>query len=189
MNAPYTLQRHKLSVEDYHRMGEAGILREDSRVELIEGDLIDKSPIGSAHASVLDSLVTMLVRLTDDRTARVSSQNPLSLPPDSEPEPDAMLLRPRADRYRDALPGAADVLLLIEVADSSLGYDRGAKLPLYARHGIAEVWIVDIQKQLVDVYRVPGPDGYRSMTIVDGSGAVTPLNLPGLSFPIASIFS
>src|SRR5438128_887210 len=112
MNAPHTLPRHKLTVDDYHQMGHAGILTEESRVELLEGELIDMAPIGSLHAGVLNTLVEILNRQAAG-TAIVSIQNPVSHPPGSEPQPDIVLLKPRADRYYDALPGASDVLLLI----------------------------------------------------------------------------
>jgi Uma2 family endonuclease len=112
MSTPLTLSPHKLSVEDYHQMGRAGILGEDSRVELIEGELIDMAPIGSLHVSVVSTLSMFFARQVGE-LAIVSTQNPVSLPPDSEPQPDIVLLRPRPDRYRSALPTAADVMLLI----------------------------------------------------------------------------
>src|SRR5438093_104740 len=121
--ASLPLPRHKLSVEQFHEMGRAGILREDSRVELIEGELIDMAPIGNLHASIVSALSMLFSQRVGD-AAIVWPQNPLSLPPHDEPQPDIALLRPKADRYRDALPAASDVLLVIEVADTSLQYDR-----------------------------------------------------------------
>src|SRR5688572_28456489 len=119
MNAPLILPRHKLSLDDYHRMGAAGILHEDSRVELIEGELIDMAPIGSQHASVVTTLTELLISQVRG-IAIVMSQNPVSLPPYNEPQLDIAVLKPRADRYRNALPSADDTLLIIEVADSTI---------------------------------------------------------------------
>ena len=131
MSATFAPTRHKLSVEDYHKLGDAGVLTEDSRVELVDGELIDMAPIGSLHASVVSTLSMFFARHVGDR-AIVSTQNPVILPPDSEPQPDIALLKPSADRYRNALPTASDVLLIIEVADTTLDYDRTIKLPRYA---------------------------------------------------------
>ena len=133
MSAVFTPTRYKLSVEDYHKLGAAGVLTEDSRVELIEGELIEMAPIGPKHASVVDTLVALLASQAANQF-RLSTQNPLTLIPMSEPQPDLMLLKPRSDRYASSLPGAADVLAVIEVSDKTLEYDRGPKLSLYARH-------------------------------------------------------
>jgi len=143
-------------------MGRVGILREDSRVELLEGELIDMSPIGSVHLSVVNTLTMIFARQVGD-VAIVSTQNPVSLLPDSEPQPDIALLRPRQDRYRNALPVATDVLLIVEVSDTSIEYDRQVKLPLYAQHGIPEVWIIDLQAGCMEIYRDPNERGYRKL--------------------------
>ena len=129
--------RHRFDVDDYYRMAEAGILSPEDRVELIEGEIVDMAPIGSAHGGTVVSLTELVARLVADGKVLVSVQGSLRLDRHNEPQPDLMLLRPRADRYRDSHPTAADVLLLVEVADSSLAYDRGPKLALYARHGVA----------------------------------------------------
>jgi Uma2 family endonuclease len=131
MSAVFTPTRHKLSVDDYHKLGEAGILDEDSRVELIEGELIDMAPIGPPHMMAVNRLNRLLVRAVGD-LGIVSIQNPITLPPHSEPQPDIAVLRPGIDKRGAGLPGPADVLLLIEVADTTLAYDRGTKLQLYA---------------------------------------------------------
>jgi Uma2 family endonuclease len=131
------LRRHRLTVSEYHKMGEAGILGPHTRVELIDGEIIDMAPIESRHAGTVNMLVERLGKATGDR-AILAVQNPLVLNDYWEPQPDVMLLRLRPDHYRNSHPGAADVLLLIEVAESSAGYDRNAKLPGYARHGIPE---------------------------------------------------
>src|SRR5687767_3229793 len=118
MRSSLALTRHKLSIHDYHQMGKAGILGENNRVELIDGELIDMAPIGSLHASVVSTLSMWFARNVGE-LAIVSTQNPIGLPPDNELQPDIALLRPRPDRYRDALPTAAEVMLLIEVSDKT----------------------------------------------------------------------
>lgn len=187
MSAVLTPTRHKLSVEDYHRLGEAGILGEDSRVELIEGDLIDMVPIGGTHMGVVNRLTRLLVLGVRD-LGEVSVQNPVRLSRYSEPQPDFAILRPRAGDAASAVPGVADVLLLIEVADTTLTYDRGTKLALYARSGIAEVWIVNLQAKCVEVYRQPAADGYGTRLDVARDGRVTPIALPAVSIPAGEIF-
>jgi Uma2 family endonuclease len=177
MNLPHTLTRHKLSLEAYHQMAQAGILDEDSRVELIEGELIDMAPIGSRHAWTLNLLNKALVDAVGD-TAIVSPQNPIALPPDSEPQPDIAVLRPKASGYGDALPGAADVLLLIEVADTSVEYDRTIKLRLYAVHGIPEVWLFDLPRSVVEVNLEPTAKGYRRRLEQKSTEILSPSLLP-----------
>ncbi len=152
--------RHKLDVDAYHRMGEAGIFAPGERVELIDGELIDMAPIGQGHAAVVNRLNEALVIASAGR-AIVSPQNSVRLGRFSEPQPDLALLRRRADFYETGeRPGPADVLLLVEVADNSLRFDRTVKLPLYARSGIVEVWIVDLRRRVVDVFRAPAGDAY-----------------------------
>ncbi len=138
----YEVTRRRFTVHDYHRMGEAGILHEDDRVELIEGELVEMAAIGTRHLTCVNGLTRMLVRGVGDE-AIVSVQNPVRLDEHSEPQPDLTVLRMRD--YRESLPVPEDVLLLIEVSDTTLAYDRGVKLPLYARSGIREVWIVDLR--------------------------------------------
>jgi Uma2 family endonuclease len=178
------VRRWKLNVDDYHRMAEAGILHDDDRVELIEGELIEMTPIGGPHMGTVNRLTHRLVQAASDR-AIVSVQNPVRLDPHSEPQPDFALLR--ADIASDTVPTAADVLLLIEVADSSLRYDRTIKLPLYARHGIAEVWIVDVESGTVEIYREPIGDGYAAVARAKPGESVEPALLPGLRIAVADI--
>lgn len=170
------LQRHLLTVDDYHRMAEAGVLAPDARVELIEGELIAMAPQTSLHACTVNTLVKRLTLALADR-AMLACQTPVRLSPHTEPEPDLMLLRPRDDAYALSHPGPADVLLLIEVADTSVRYDREVKLPLYALHGVAEVWIVDLQAGLLRTHRRPHADAYLETNASRAPGVVT---LPGL---------
>ena len=148
------LTRHKLTVYDYHRMADAGILGEAERVELIDGEIIDMAAIGSGHASVVGRITQVLV-LAFQKTALVWVQNPVWLDEYNEPQPDFAVLKPRADFYASQHPGPADILLLVEVGDSSLRYDRDVKLPLYARAGIPEVWIVDLRRRMLSSHRLP----------------------------------
>jgi len=155
--------RHRLTVRDYHRMADAGIFGEDGRIELIDGDLIDMAPIGPGHASVVNRLTQPFVLACAGR-AIVSVQNPVALNDASEPQPDVVISRLRDDFYATGHPGPADILLLVEVADSSLRFDRTVKLPLYARAGVGEVWIVSLVHRVVDAYRGPAGDGYGGVT-------------------------
>ena len=144
--------RHLISVDAFHRMGEAGILGPGDRVELIDGEIIDMSPIGVLHAALVDALVRHFGR-SAGQSVFIRCQNPLRLDDLSEPEPDIAILRPRADFYTTSHPGPADVLLVIEVSDTSLAYDLGTKVPLYARHGIPEVWVIDAATRMTRVFR------------------------------------
>jgi Uma2 family endonuclease len=144
MNQPQAaIRRHKLTVADYYRMAEVGILAPEARVELIEGEIVDMVPMGSRHAAAI-SLFTQRLTIAVTPQALVRCQLPLRLGDLSEPEPDLAVVRPHPDRYFDAHPTAADTLLVIEVADSSLAYDRDIKIPLYARHCVPAVWLIDL---------------------------------------------
>lgn len=165
--------KHRITVEDYHRMGEAGVLAADARTELIEGEILDMAPIGSRHASVVNRLNRLLVSAVGDR-AIVQVQGPVRLGDLSEPEPDLALLKPRTDYYRDALPGATDVLLIIEVADTTQRLDRRVKVPLYARYGVTEVWVVDLENSLVHFHRQPIEGAYADMSATERP-AITPV--------------
>ena len=147
--------RRLLTVDEYHRMGEAGILTEDDRVELIEGELVAMAPIGSEHIAATNSLNRLLVLAVGDHGI-VSVGNPVRLNRHSEPQPDFSILKPRDD-YRKTLPRPEDTMLAVEVANTSLDYDRKVKLALYARSGIPEVWIVNLAANEVEVYRSPSP--------------------------------
>lgn len=134
------VRRHRITVEEYHRMAEVGLLAPDARVELIEGEVVDMAPVGERHQSVMDRLAELLI-LAAAKRVTVRQQGPVRFDAYSELQPDFALLQRRHGRVSH--PGPAEVLLLIEVSDSSLRYDRNVKLPLYAQHGIPEVWIID----------------------------------------------
>ena len=183
---PELLKRHRITVDDYYRMAEAGVLAPDARVELIEGEIIDMAPIGTRHGSAVLRL-THLLSTAFGAVTIVSVQAPLRLGKQSEPEPDLMLLRPRADFYADAHPVAADVLLLIEVSDSTARYDREIKTPLYARHGVAEVWIVDLDSRVLRTLRQPVRGKYTEITETATPGKLAPQALPKISIDLSSL--
>lgn len=168
-------------------MGEVGILAPDSRVELIEGELIDMAPIGSPHASTVSLLTKFFIRNLGE-TGTVFTQNPVRLLPDSEPQPDVMVLKPRADDYRGSLPTPTEVLLLIEVSDTTTEYDRRVKVPLYARHGIPEVWLFDLKAELLEVYTAPGAKGYDSVRRLGKGGFATPGLIEIVALPLKEIW-
>lgn len=181
------VSRHKLTVDDYHRLGSAGILAEGDRVELVGGDLIDMAPIGSRHAGLINKIVRLLSGIDDD-VAILAIQNPVRLSLETEPQPDVALLRPRVDFYTDKHPEPADILLVIEVADASLRYDREIKVPLYARYGIPEYWIVDIENRQVVVYCDPVNGDYGRVMNLDATAKITPEFLPTVVFNVAALF-
>ena len=188
MSVVFTPQRRKLSADQFEQMGRTGILGPEARVELIEGEMIEMAPIGSRHAAAVALLSRHFTRAVGD-TALVWTQSPLRLADDSEPQPDVMLLRPAADSYRSAHPRPADVLLLIEVADSTLRFDREIKLPLYARHGVPEVWILDLDAERFEVYREPAAGGYRRKLERQGVESIAPLALPTVMLEVRAIFA
>ena len=168
-------------------MAQAGILAEDSRVELIQGELLDMVPIGSRHAWMVTVLNKALIDAVADM-AIVYTQNPIALPPDSEPQPDITLLRPKVAGYGDALPGAVDVLLLIEIADTTVEYDRTIKLQLYAAHDIPEVWLFDLRRSVVEVNLEPTAKGYRRRLERKNTEILSPSLLPAVNVTLAEIW-
>ena len=169
-------------------MVEAGILTEDDRVELIDGELIPMTPIGPEHAACVDTLNRLLVgRTPTDIVVRI--QNPVQMGPDLELYSDLALLRPNTDRYRHRTPGPQDVLLVIEVADTSLDRDRSEKLPRYARAGIPEVWVVDLPSQEILVYRRPSADQYQDSSIMSRTTQLSPSLLPDMTLTGQEIFA
>ncbi len=167
-------------------MAETGILTEDDRVELIEGEIIEMSPIGSRHVACVNRVNRILSR-TVGQSVIVSVQNPIYLDDFSEPEPDIALLRPRADFYEQELPAASDVLLLIEVADTSVDYDRNKKLPLYARASIPEMWLVDLSAHTITIYAQPLNGQFQLAEIFKRGEAITAQSLAGLTLPVDEI--
>lgn len=176
----------RFTVEEYYRMADAGVLHHDDRVELIDGEIIEMAPIGSRHASCVGRL-TRLFAAGAGADALVWVQNPVRLDDFSEPEPDVMLLRPRPDQYAASHPGPSDVLLLVEVCDTTQVFDRTEKVPRYAAAGIAEVWLVDLDRALVEVYSEPGPAGYEPAAHAVPGEVIAPGAAPGLAVAVADI--
>jgi len=184
VNAESFPRRHRITVEDYHRMGEAGIFSEDDRVELIEGEVIDMAPIGSKHANTVDEFVQLIARQLPKK-GRLRVQNPVLLNDGSEPQPDLTIVANRS--YSAAHPSPEDILLLIEVADTSLEYDRSVKIPLYGRHGIPEVWLVDLESRTVEVFREPSAEGYRALQRHGAGEHLKPLALPEIDVDLTEV--
>ncbi|MBI4641602.1 MAG: Uma2 family endonuclease [Candidatus Tectomicrobia bacterium] len=178
--------RHQFTVEQYERMYESGVFTEDDRVELIQGEIIIMAAIGSRHAGCVNRLNELSVTRLSGR-AIVTVQNPIRLEPDSEPQPDVVWLRPRADYYSNAHPGPADILLVVEVADTTIDYDRGVKIPLYARSGILEVWLDDLTSDRVEAYWEPSSEGYRRQVSYQRHQQISPQAYPDLQFSIDDI--
>ena len=181
------IERRLFSVSDFYKMLDVGIFTEDDRVELLDGEIITMSPIDAKHAAIVDRLVRVLIQYLDDR-AIVRSQNPVQLNDYSEPLPDIAILKWDDDFYTDHHPLPADTLLMIEVANTSLAYDRKKKLPRYARAGIPEVWIVNIEKQVVEQYSSPTEDEYILRRNVKYGEIVKSKSVPKLELPTEVIF-
>jgi Uma2 family endonuclease len=168
------------TVDEYYRMAAAGILGEDDRVELIEGEIVRMSPIGPRHADRVNRLNALFFERFRD-VAWLSIQNPVRLSGRSEPEPDVVLLRPERERdhpYSSAHPTPADVLLVVEVADRSARYDLGRKARMYARHGIPELWVLNLRAERLVVLRDPTPRGYATSRILARGESIGPLAFP-----------
>ncbi len=174
---------HRWTVDEYHKMASAGLLDETDRVELIEGEMIDMAPIGSRHAYLVDKLAQVLTRNCGPYLVRV--QNPIRLGERSEPQPDIAVVTDK--NYMDAHPTASDVLLIVEVADTTLEYDRDIKLGLYARHGIPEVWLLDVNAGELSVHREPAAGQYRLMRKPLADEPISPIALPAVSLSLAQI--
>jgi Uma2 family endonuclease len=173
------VRRHRYTVEDYYRMGEVGILAPDARVELIDGEVIEMPPIGAPHASVVTDLQNRLIAAVGQK-AIVRVQNPIHLGRHDEPQPDIALVTPQTSKYRAHHPEPPDVLLLIEVAETSPRVDRDLKLGLFARAAIPEVWLVDLKAGHVTRFRAPSETGYGESEIL---GLDSPVPVPGLPSP------
>jgi len=177
--------RH-FTVDEYHRLAEVGVLHEDERVELLNGQIIHMMPIGPFHGGSVKWLAAFFHDPTRQRWI-TSVQDPLHLGELDEPQPDLMLLRPRNDFYRTAHPTPPDVFLVIEVADSTLIMDREEKLPIYARAGIPEVWIVNLPERLVEVYRQPTSGGYTETHRIRPGEPLSPSAFPDVAIDTAAL--
>lgn len=185
---PVAVTRKKFTVEEYHQMIETGVLREDDRLELLDGEIIEMSPIGPRHASCVKKLSRWFWKTLGNRVI-VSVQDPIVLVPDSEPQPDVALLVPRSDFYAERHPEPQDVFLAIEVADTSQEYDREVKIPAYARAGIREAWLVDLEARTVTVYREPRRGKYRQVAVLDNGDFASPLAFPRARLKVREILA
>ncbi len=179
--------RHPITVAEYFRMGEVGVLDPDARCELIDGEIIDRAPIGPLHASKTNRLADLLTEAVRGR-AIVSAQNPVVLGDLSAPQPDLALLRYRDDYYAQAHPGPADIVLLVEVAYTSLAHDRNTQLPLYARYRVPEIWIIDIPGRHLDVHREPDGARYTHQFRAADLSRMEIAALPGLVLDLHALF-
>ncbi len=181
-----TLQLHQFSVADWQKMGAMDLFTPGARIELIDGQITDMPPIGSEHSGCAGWLNNYLIQQVQQK-AIVFMQNPLRLGGFSEPLPDIMLLKPRADFYRKSHPLAEDVLLLIEIADSSVNYDKNVKIPLYARYGIIETWLVNIPQQIIHVYQHIESQQYKVQLNKKVGEMLTPECLSTVQLSVAQI--
>ena len=181
------IHRHRFTVEDFAHMGEAGIFAVEDRVELIDGEIREMTPIGPPHAGIVDRLAELLIiRLAGRASVRI--QNPIRLGRYTEPQPDLVVARHRVDSYTGRHPTAGDVLLVIEVADSSLLYDQMEKAPRYAAAGIPEVWLVDVSGETVTVYSGPDPDGYTEKRLLGRGEEIVAVAVGDLRLSVDAIF-
>jgi Uma2 family endonuclease len=181
------IRRRRFTVEEYHKMGEAGILGEDDRVELIDGEVLEMTPIGWRHVWCVRQLIGLLASFAETSSGvryEVDAQNPITLGEHGEPRPDlVLLLDPQVGR----LPGPGEVALVVEVADTSLAFDRDVKLPRYAEAGIAEAWLVDLSSGIIEVHSGPGPGGYRRTTRFGRGDRVESATIPDLAFDTSEV--
>jgi Uma2 family endonuclease len=179
-------QKRFFNVGEYYRMAEAGVLGPNDHVELIEGEIIEMSPIGGPHAACVRKVGARLTRLIGD-SALLSIQSPVAINGYSEPQPDVAILKPRDDFYSQAHPTPDDVLLIIEVADTSVDYDRNVKMPLYARAGIPEAWLVNLPRGVVEVYTQPADGTYQRCQIFKRGQTIVSEMVAGLTINVEDI--
>lgn len=185
-SVPCGIVRHRFTIEQYHQMIEQKIFAEDEPIELIQGEIVRKMPIGNLHAATVNQLTRLLSKRIPNEVM-LSIQNPIWLS-NSEPEPDVAILIFREDLYASRRPVSEDVRLLIEVADTSLSFDREVKGPVYAEAGIVEYWIVNLNNSTVEVYRDPQADGrFASVMTARYGDTLTPLNIGGLTLQVDEI--
>ena len=180
------ITRHRLTVEKYYQMAEAGVFEPNARVELIDGEVIDMAPIGTKHYGTVFRLNRLLVQAVGD-LAVVLVQSPVRLGRWNEPEPDLALLKPRADDYTTVLATPADTFLVIEVADSSRAYDLRTKARLYAAHGIPAYWVFDLVSGSLHAHSEAHPDGYRRVDELKDLGPTPIPGLPGATVDLSGV--
>jgi Uma2 family endonuclease len=187
MNAASTPTRLRVTADRYQKMVATGVLTKYDRVELIEGEMLEMAPMGGKHSAITARLTEKFV-LGLAPSATVVVGGPVNLGQYSEPQPDLMLLKRRADFYGERIPEAADVLLLVEVSDTSLAFDQGGKLALYARHAVPEYWVIDVKGNRVVIYLDPSETGYARKLEFTTSESVSPQAFPLLKIAVREIF-
>ncbi len=187
MGAPLTISRRTLTVEQFHKMADAGVFQGTDRIELIEGEMFEMAPIGHAHAYRVNQVGSLLGRAVGDQ-AIVWNQNPIALPPNNELQPDLVLLEPKREKFKNQLPTASDVLLIVEVADTSLTYDRDVKTPIYAANQIREVWVMDIRQELLLVFRNPIGNAYAQLLTLRKQDSISPEMLPTVAIRVSDLW-
>jgi Uma2 family endonuclease len=187
MSVVFTPQRMRISADRYEKMVETGVLTKYDRVELIEGDMINEPGINPPHSAIMARLTELLV-LSVGRSVTVSPCGTVRLGDFSVPQPDLMLLTRREDFYFGRRPTASDVLLLIEVSDSSFAYDQSTKRALYARYGVQEYWVVDVQGERVFVYGEPAGEGYARVVECTRADIVSPRAVPAVQIQVGTLF-
>ncbi|MEW6237047.1 MAG: Uma2 family endonuclease [Candidatus Omnitrophota bacterium] len=180
-------QKRLFTVDEYYKMAQSHILAPTEHVELIEGEIFQKTPVSSNHAGTVAYHSELFIYNLKDKVI-VWAQSPIRLSQYSEPEPDIALLKPRSDFYKNSHPAPEDVWLIIETEDSSIAYDRQIKMPLYARHGIPEFWIVDLNQKAIEAYSQPSPEGYSLLRTVRPSQSLSPFHFPELDLPVRNLF-
>ena len=188
MNAVFTPTRMRITTDRYQKMVETGVLTKYDRIELIEGEMLEMAPIGRRHSAITARLNERFV-LALGQSATISVGGPVNLGQFSEPQPDLMLLKRRADFYSERIPEAADVLLLIEVSDSSLSFDQGAKLSLYARHGVSEYWVVDVNRRRIFAYVGPVQGAFQHIREYLINDTVSPQAFPDVKIALGELLA
>jgi Uma2 family endonuclease len=179
-------ERHRITLDEYHRMAEASVFDPDSRVELIEGELIEMPPINPPHAFGVERVLNQFARRLAGR-AWIRCQDPVTLVPDSEPQPDIVLARNDSRGYGDHHPAPNEILLAVEVAQSSLQFDRKVKVPLYARSGIREMWLVNLVDGELVAHREPSGAWYGSIEVYRRGASIAPVEFPDVVFAVSDL--
>ena len=188
MNGVLAPARMRITIDRYQKMVATGVLTRDDHVELIEGEILHTAPISPRHASVTARLCRRLILALGD-TAMVGVGHPVALGHFSEPQPDLLVLKPRPDDYSSAHPQVKDVLLLIEIADSSLTFDCGTKRDLYSQFGIAEYWVIDLNNQRTLVYLWPVQSAFQRTREYLVGDAISPMAIPKLTVAMSDLFA
>ena len=177
-------RRHRITVDEYYRMVEVGLLAPKARVELIDGEIIDMPPIGDPHMATVDRINKLLIHAVGDR-AIVRCQGAVQLGDFSAPQPDLVLLAPRTDYYSTRRAVAEDIFLTIEVSDATLSYDRGRKMALYARHRVPELWVIDVNSRRLHLYQRPSESAYLDVSSLEAPSTMTVERLPGFTLDLS----